>query len=113
MADVFPIFKKENEVFTKENCRPVSILPHMPKVSFIKDPKRILHKQTNTKLSPFLVLEKIITLNIRKIAEAWKKHLDKRGKIEVILMSVSKALTQQILAGHLQSYMRAIFLEQF
>ena len=53
LADITPKFKKE-DILNKENYRPVSILPHLSKVFFIK---RILYKQINSfmknKFSPY------------------------------------------------------------
>ena len=100
LADVSPIFKKEN-------YRPVSILPHMPKVF-----ERILYKQIvtfmTTKFSSYLYgfrTNHNVQYSLLKMIETWKKHLDKGEKIGVILMDLSKAFDtiNQIIACYWQN----------
>ena len=89
---MLPIFKKEDS-FEKENYRPVGLLSHMSKVF-----ERILYKQIDTfmttKFSPYLYCFRKNhngQYSLLEMIETWKKHLDKREKIAVILMDLSKA----------------------
>ena len=95
LADVSSQFKKEDS-FKKENYRPVSILPHISKVF-----ERILYKQIDTfmttKFSPYLCgfrKNHDAQYLLLKMIETWKKHFDEGEKIGVILMDLSKILTQ-------------------
>ena len=92
MADVSPIFKKEDS-FKKENNRQVSILSHMSKVF-----ERILYKQIDTfminKFSSYLCgfrKNHNAQYSLLKMIETWKKYLDKGIKNGIILMDFSKA----------------------
>ena len=91
-ADITPIFQKL-ECVTKENYRPVSILPVVSKVF-----ERIMQNQMRVYvekyLSPFLCgfrkgynTQYALTAMIEK----WKKHLDNNGFAGAILMDLSKA----------------------
>ena len=89
---MLPTFKKEDS-FEKENYQRVSLLPHMSKVF-----ERILYKQIDTfmttKFSPYLCCFRKnhnAQYSLLEMVETWKKHLDKREKIAVILMDLSKA----------------------
>ena len=76
MADVSPIFKKEDS-FKKENYRPVGILTHMSKVF-----ERILYKQIDTfmttKCSPYhcdFRKNHNAQNSLLKMIETWKKNI--------------------------------------
>ena len=61
--------------------------------------ERILYKETNNfmiiKFSPYLCgfrKNQKAQYSLLKMIETWKKHFDKRAKIGIILMDLSKAL---------------------
>ena len=61
--------------------------------------ERILYKETNNfmiiKFSPYLCgfrKNQNAQYSLLKMIETWKKHFDKRAKIGIILMDLSKAL---------------------
>ena len=108
-ADITPIFKKL-ECISKENYRPVSILPVVSKVF-----ERIMQNQiklyVDKYLSPFLCgyrrgynAQYALTAMIEK----WKKFLDKNGGIAgAILMDLSKAfdtINHELLVAKLEAY---------
>ena len=107
LADVSPIFTKD--VLNKENYRPVSILSHMSKVF-----ETIFYKQIDRfmtlKFSPFLFgfrKNHNSKYSLLKIIEVWKKNLDKRNEIVVILTDLSKAfdtINHSLLLTKLEAY---------
>ena len=91
LAEVSPIFKKKDDL-DKENCRPVSVLPHVSKVF-----ERIRYDQINNyikdKLSKQLTgfRKKYSTQHcLISILELWKNILDKGGYICAIFIDLSK-----------------------
>ena len=94
LADITPKFKKE-DILNKENYRPVSILPHLSKVLFIK---RILYKQINSfmknKFSPYLCgfrKNHNAQYSLLKMIGNWKKQSDNDERVGAIFMGFSKA----------------------
>ena len=107
LAEVSPIFKKKDDL-DKPNYRPVSVLPHVPKVF-----ERIMYHQINDYMKD--KLSKQLT-GFRKnhstqhclscMLEIWKKVLDK-GYICAIFMDLSKAshtLNHDLLIAKLGAY---------
>ena len=92
VAEVSPIFKK-NDDLEKENYRPISVLPHMPKAF-----ERIMYTQTESFMED--KLSKLLT-GFRKnhstqhclinMLEKWKNALGKGGFVCAIFMDLSKA----------------------
>ena len=92
LAEVSPMFKKKDNL-DKENYRPVSVLPHVPKVF-----ERIMYHQINNYMND--KLSKQLT-GFRKnhstqhflscMLEIWKEVLDKGGYICEAFMDLSKA----------------------
>ena len=107
-SEVMPLFKKKDPL-KKRNYRPVSLLPHSSKVF-----ERIIYKQINVnienKLSKFITgfrklhgsQHSIVTL-----LEKWRKALDKKEYICVLLMDLSKAfdtINHNLLLAKLHTY---------
>ena len=95
LADVSPVFRKDDDL-NKENYRPVSILPCMPKVL-----ERIFYKQIDrfmtSKFSPFLCgfrKNHNSQYSLLKMIEGWKKIFIKEMKLLLFLWIFQKPLTQ-------------------
>ena len=108
LADVSPIFKKDNRHF-KDNYRPVSILPALSKIF-----ERLMNYQINIymedKLSVYLCgFRKGMSAQncLLFLTEKWKKCLDRQRKAGVILTDLSKAfdcLWHDLLIAKLHAY---------
>ena len=92
LADVTPVFKKENPLKSK-NYRPVSVLPVVSKIL-----ERIMHKpmslHVDNFLSPYLYgYRKGFSTQqaLLSLIEKWKNILDKKGYGGAVLMDLSKA----------------------
>ena len=108
VAEVTPVFKKE-DVMSKLNYRPVSILTILSKIfeSTVNDQLRIF---ANTVLSPLLSAYRT-NYNCQhaliKLIEEWKSALDAGGHVGAVLMDLSKAfdsLPHDLLIAKLQAY---------
>ena len=107
-SEVIPLFKKEDPL-KKENCRPVSLLPHLSKVF-----ERIIYKQINeymeNKFSKFITgFRKLdgTQHSMVTMLEKWKKALDKKEYICVLFMDLSKAfdtINHDLLLAKLHAY---------
>ena len=107
-SEVMPLFKKKDPL-KKRNYRPVSLLPHSSKAF-----ERIIYKQINVNIEN--KLSKFIT-GFRKLhgsqhsnvtlLEKWRKALDKKEYICVLLMDLSKAfdtINHNLLLAKLHTY---------
>ena len=107
-SEVMPLFKKKDPL-KKRNYKPVSLLPHSLKVF-----ERIIYKQINVNIEN--KLSKFIT-GFRKLhgsqhsnvtlLEKWRKALDKKEYICVLLMDLSKAfdtINHNLLLAKLHTY---------
>ena len=108
LADITPLFKKLENV-SKENYRPVSLLPLVSKIF-----ERIMQEQMiafiGDHLSPYLCgYRKGYNAQYALIAmiEKWKKSLDKGGMFAAVLMDLSKAfdtINHELLIAKLHAY---------
>ncbi len=107
-ADVTPLYKKEAKT-SKENYRPVSVLPTVSKVF-----ERILERQMTRYITPFL---SNLLCGFRKnfntqhalirMLEKWKMGLDNGESIGAIFMDLSKAfdcIKHDLLLAKLHAY---------
>ena len=108
LADVTPIFKKDVKL-SKENYRPVSVLPAISKIS----EKLMLYQISDymkDKLSIYLCgFRKGMSAQncLLFMVEKWRKSLDKTGKCGVLLTDLSKAfdcLVHDLLIAKLRAY---------
>ena len=108
LADVTPIYKKDGKL-SKENYRPVSVLPAISKIS----EKLMLYQISDymkDKLSIYLCgFRKGMSAQncLLFMVEKWRKSLDKTGKCGVLLTDLSKAfdcLVHDLLIAKLQAY---------
>ena len=108
LADVSPVFKKENPLLTK-NYRPVSVLPTVSKV-FERLMQKQLNEHINQFLSPFLCgYRKGFSSQtaLLSLIEKWKIMLDKKGYASAVLMDLSKAfdtINYELLVAKLHAY---------
>ena len=108
LADVTPVFKKENPLKSK-NYRPVSVLPVVSKIF-----ERIMHKQmslyVDNFLSPYVCgYRKGFSTQqaLLSLIEKWKNILDKKGYGGAVLMDISQAfdtLHHDLLIAKLHAY---------
>ena len=108
MADISPIFKKDDSTLVK-NYRPVSVLPVVSKIL-----ERIMQNQLSLHiekyLSPYLCgFRKGFNTQHALISmiEKWKQSLDQKGLAGAILMDLSKAfdtINHQLLIAKLHAY---------
>ena len=108
LADVTPVFKKENATLTK-NYRPVSVLPTVSKVF-----ERLMQKQITSFidkfLSPFLCGYRKgynTQTALVSLIEKWRQQLDKKGFTGAVLMDLSKAfdtINHELLIAKLYAY---------
>ena len=108
MADVIPIFKKDNP-FEKANYRPISLLPSLSKVY-----EKLIYQQLNTffenKLSPILCgfRSRYSTQHaLLNLINKWYSCLDNSGAVGTILMELSKAfdcLLRELILAKLHAY---------
>ena len=92
MADVIPIFKKDDP-FEKANYRPISLLPSLSKIY-----EKLIYQQLSTffenKLSPLLCgfRSRYSTQHaLLNLINKWYSCLDNSGVVGTILMDLSKA----------------------
>ena len=92
MADVIPIFKKDNPL-EKANYRPTSLLPSLSKVY-----EKLIYQQPNAffenKLSPLLCgfRSRYSTQHVLlNLINKWESCLDNSGVVATILKDLSKA----------------------
>ena len=108
MADVSPVYKKENPLLTK-NYRPVSVLPTVTKI-FERIMQNQLNEHINQFLSPFLCGYRTgfsTQTALLTLIERWKIMLDKKGYAGAILMDLSKAfdtINYELLTAKLHAY---------
>ena len=108
LADVSPVFKKENPLLAK-NYRPVSVLPTVTKI-FEKIMQNQLNKHINRFLSPFLCGYRTgfsTQTALLLLIEKWKTMLDNKGYTGAILMDLSKAfdtINYELLVAKLNVY---------
>ena len=108
LADITPIFKKDNATQVK-NYRPVSVLPTVSKIF-----ERLMHIQIknyiDAYLSPFLCGYRKgynTQTALLSLIEKWKDTLDKKGYSGAILMDLSKAfdtINHELLIAKLHAY---------
>ena len=108
LADITPLFKKLDNV-SKENYRPVSLLPLVSKIF-----ERVMQEQMiafiGDHLSPYLCgHRKGYNAQYALIAmiEKWKKSLDAGGMFAAVLMDLSKAfdtINHELLIAKLHAY---------
>ena len=107
-ADVIPIHKKDERT-SKENYRPVSLLPLISKL-FERDMYNQILSYIDKYLSPYLFgfrkghsTEQCLNVMI----ERWKKALDERKYVGAVLTDLSKAfdcLNHELLIAKLEAY---------
>ena len=108
MADITPIFKKDDATLAK-NYRPVSVLPCASKLF-----ERIIQKQlmsyVDKHLSPYLCGYRrgfSAQYALVSLIEKWKESLDKKGFAGAVLMDLSKAfdtINHELLIAKLHAY---------
>ena len=108
-ANVTPLFLKKNNPLSKENDRPVSVLPIILKVI-----EKLIQNQINLHekyfLSPYLcVYRKGFNSQQALISsiERWRKSLNNKGYRGTVLMDLSKAfdtLNHDLLIAKLHAY---------
>ena len=108
LSEVIPVYKKLDPL-QKENYRPVSLLPHVPKIF-----EKIIHKQitnyTTDKLAHSITGFKKShgTQNsLIVMLEKWKRALDKGEYISALFMDLSKAfdtISHDLLIAKLRPY---------
>lgn len=108
LADISPIHKKLESI-SKENYRPVSVLPTVSKIF-----ERLMQKQMNkfigNHLSPYLCGYRKgynSQYALLSMIEKWKKSLDNHGIAGGILMDLSKAfdtINYELLIAKLHAY---------
>ena len=107
-AQVVPIYKK-NDPLSKENYRPVSVLPILSKVF-----ERVMHNQMSEHFDvifhPFLAAFRKgygCQSTLLRLLEDWRKALDNHQSAAAILMDLSKAfdcLPHTLLINKLKAY---------
>ena len=107
-ANVSPLFKKDDNT-NKENYRPISILPSISKVF-----ERLLFQQITSYvtdvLSPYLCgFRKGYSTKhaLLRLLDQLNKNLDKKGKVGLLLMDLSKAfdcISHDLLIAKLHAY---------
>ena len=108
IADVIPIFKKEDP-FEKANYRPISLLPSLSQVY-----EKLIYQQLNAflenKLSPLLCgfrLRYSIQHALLNLINKRHSCLDNSGVVDTILMDLSKAfdcLPHELVLTKLHAY---------
>ena len=111
-SDVPPVFKKKNPL-SKENYRPVSVLPIISKV-FEKLMQNQINLHVKSFLSPYLGGYKKgfgSQHALFSLKERWRKSLDNKGYGGAVLKNLSKAfdtLNHDLLIAKLHTYGFAI-----
>ena len=107
-ADFIPVFKKNNPL-SKENCRPVNVLPIISKV-FEKSMQNQINLHIKYFLSPYLCGYRTYFNSqhaLISLIERWRKSLDNKGYGGAVLMDLSKAfdtLNHDLLIAKLHAY---------